>query len=243
MSVFNPADRAALVEIHHDFEFVDDGSNGLHFISVGCVIAGPKKSTLFYAINSDFFTSDVFTDMVNNDNEDSDNNTWMFEHVFKHIICRIGTRKVDLTTARLAIASGKKFSIHAEDQQPVSKPTPTVIVGTTEQIKDALLKAVSSVAPKGDYEVQPWGYYIAHDHVLLANIFGGMRKMPENWRYYSLDVRQLSDVLGQDHDDFNPNTPHHPLYDAVAQYKTAKKLTKLVASTEASKLGTLVKGA
>lgn len=243
MSVFRPADKASIVELHHDFEFVDAGLDGLHFISVGCVAAGPKKSALFYAINRDFFATDLFRDMIRDENNDSENNTWMFNHVFKHIKCRVGKKLTDLTTARLAIAEGAKFSIVAEDQAPVSKPKPTVIVGSVEEIKEALLKVVASVSPKGiETTVQPWGYYTAHDHVLLANIFGGMRHMPDNWRYYSIDVRQLTDILGQDHDDFNPNTPHHPLYDAVAQFKTARKMADLVESLPLQKLGALVKG-
>jgi hypothetical protein len=243
MSVFNPTDKASTVELHHDFEFVDAGLDGLHFISVGCVAAGPSKSALFYGINKDFFGTELFHDMTRDENSDSENNTWMFDHVFKHIKCRVGKKLTDLATARLAIAEGAKFSIIAEDQAPVSKPKPTVVVGTVSEIKEALLKVVAGVSPKGvEITVQPWGYYTAHDHVLLANIFGGMRHMPDNWRYYSIDVRQLTDILGQDHDDFNPNTPHHPLYDAVAQFKTARKMADLVSSVSSAKLGALVKG-
>jgi len=247
MSIFklSQKDQASTIDIHHDFEFVDCGLNGLHVISIGAVIDGPKKRSLFYGINNDFFNSDVFLDMVNDEGKLSEksNNTWMFENVFKHIICRVGAKTVSISDARLAIAHGRKFSIHAEDQKPVSKPVPTVVVGTPDEIKEALLKVVSAASPAGETTVRPWGYYTAHDHVCLANLFGGMRNMPDNWCYFSLDIRQMSDIFGQDHDDFNPNTPHHPLYDAVAQYKTARKLAVFVANADPKTLGNLVKGA
>lgn len=58
-----------------------------------------------------------------------------------------------------------------------------------------------------------WGYYSAYDHVVLAQLFGAMINFPEGWPFYTKDIKQFCDSLG------NPKLPeddgsHHALHDA-----------------------------
>lgn len=247
MSIFklDAATAKNRVNVHHDFEFVDDGLKGLFFISIGAVIEGPKAKKLFYGINESFFKSERFIAMCAENNKQND---WMFENVFSHIQANMLGRELQevmsLSEGRRFIAKrgAKSFEIRQRDQRTLSKPTPTIIVGTTEQIKNKLVETIESTIDSKSYEIQPWGYYTAHDHVLLSNLFGNMSNMPDNWIYYSYDIRQMTDIFGLDHDDWNPNTPHHPLYDAIAQYKMAKRIQDHIAKIDATELGKAVKG-
>ena len=59
-----------------------------------------------------------------------------------------------------------------------------------------------------------WGYYSAYDHVALCQLFGTMMDLPKGWPFYTRDIKQWCDALG------NPKLPeqgkdeHHALADA-----------------------------
>jgi hypothetical protein len=59
-----------------------------------------------------------------------------------------------------------------------------------------------------------WGYYSAYDHVALCQLFGTMMDLPKGWPFYTRDIKQWCDALG------NPRLPeqgkdeHHALADA-----------------------------
>lgn len=235
MRVFNLSDaqKRRTVDIHHDFEFVDEGPAGLHIISMGAVFEGYKRKKLLYAINRDFFSTPLFKRMCETNNEQ---NTWMFDNVFTHINVRVETRQgqVRLTAkgARKAVAAGKTVTVLAVDQKVQGRGNATVIVGTLAQIRAKVEATIASVtdAPEAKRHVRQWCYYSAHDVVCFDNLFGGMINVPESFAYHAIDLRLLTDVFGQKHDSFNPDAkyPHHPLFDALAQYETAKKLAVLV---------------
>lgn len=66
----------------------------------------------------------------------------------------------------------------------------------------------------GDDKPEWWGYYSAYDHVALCQLFGTMMDLPKGWPFYTRDLKQLCDSLG------NPRLPeqgkgeHYALADA-----------------------------
>lgn len=244
MGVFNvpKSVRLSMVDIHHDFEFVDEGNDGLHTISIGAVIEGDLGRKLFYGIYKGFFDSDVFKRMLKIDN---DQNKWMRKNVMKHIFVRLagGAKKpVTIDEAWDDLRNGAKFSIAANYQELSGRTDVDVYVGSITGIKTKLLAVVDAVTSADKPTVRQWCYYSAHDTVCFNNLFGGMMGKPDGWCNYAIDLRLLTDVMGLKHDDYNPEAklPHHPLFDALGQYATAEKLRKFVAKSEASALGKLV---
>lgn len=59
-----------------------------------------------------------------------------------------------------------------------------------------------------------WGYYSAYDHVVLCQLYGPMIDLPKGFPFYTRDIKQWCDSLG------NPKLPtqdkgeHHALADA-----------------------------
>ncbi len=239
MGIFNlsKSDALRVVDVHHDFEFVDLGTDGLHIISYGAVLEGPGKSRMVYGINSDFFKTAVFRRMCE---EQSEQNTWMFENVFKHIKVMIRGKLTTVTDARKQFAENATLSFAIEpDDQPVPKSDVLdVVVGNIDKLRDALVAAVDKTTSAKDKIVRQWCYYAAHDTVCFNNLFGGMMHKPDGWDNFAIDIRLLSDVFGQDHDDFNPEAkyPHHPLFDAMAQCATANKLRTHVLKLSSQRL-------
>jgi hypothetical protein len=68
--------------------------------------------------------------------------------------------------------------------------------------------------PKKYGKPEFWGYYSAYDHVVLCQIFGTAMDRPKGWPFYTHDIKQWCDALG------NPQLPeqgkgeHHALADA-----------------------------
>jgi 3'-5' exoribonuclease Rv2179c-like domain len=77
------------------------------------------------------------------------------------------------------------------------------------QIRESLLALVGN-----DSKPEFWGYYSAYDHVALCQLFGTMMDLPKGWPFYTRDIKQWCDELG------NPRLPeqgkneHHALADA-----------------------------
>lgn len=77
------------------------------------------------------------------------------------------------------------------------------------QIRDSLLALVGD-----DRKPEFWGYFSAYDHVALCQLFGPMIALPKGWPFYTRDIKQWCDQLG------NPRLPeqgkgeHHALADA-----------------------------
>ena len=61
--------------------------------------------------------------------------------------------------------------------------------------------------------------------------------VPASFQQMCYDLRLLGEAFGYKHDDLNPNTPHHALSDAIAQYEMTQKLRSLVLWDYGDKLG------
>lgn len=69
------------------------------------------------------------------------------------------------------------------------------------------------IAFVGDDKPEFWAYYADYDHVVLCQLFGRMIDLPKNYPFYTRDIKQLCDSLG------NPKLPtqeneHNALDDA-----------------------------
>lgn len=77
-----------------------------------------------------------------------------------------------------------------------------------EQIKWDIVKFI------GEDKPEFWAYYADYDHVALCQLFGRMIDLPNTYPYYTKDIKQLCDSLG------NPKLPeqgegeHNALDDA-----------------------------
>lgn len=65
----------------------------------------------------------------------------------------------------------------------------------------------------GEDKPELWAYYADYDHVVLCQLFGRMIDLPSNFPFYTRDIKQLCDSLG------NPKLPvqeneHNALDDA-----------------------------
>jgi hypothetical protein len=79
-----------------------------------------------------------------------------------------------------------------------------------------------------------WAYYGAYDHVALCQLFGRMVDLPKDWPYYTRDLKQLCDSLGNPqlptrHDPLKPE--HHALWDALWTWEAWRFLEKIRAET------------
>jgi hypothetical protein len=245
MGIFNiaKADEEKFVDIHHDFEFVDAGAAGLPTVSIGAVICSGSKLSYLYGIDSTFFETTMFLDLCRTKNKQND---WLFENMFVHIRVRLDKelKSISLNDARGRITKNTVVRLVAADQRTKEMDAlgVQIVVGTQAAIRRKLVQMVSASTTFKKPEVRQWCYYSAHDTVCFNNLFGGMLHKPDNYSNYAIDIRVLSDVFGQKHDDFNPAAkhPHHPLFDALAQYETALKLQELVLKKNSVNLGRLV---
>lgn len=59
-----------------------------------------------------------------------------------------------------------------------------------------------------------WGNCAAYDHVLLCQLFGDMEGLPPGWPYFTHDLAQLAEQLGNPPLPQMALRPHHALDDA-----------------------------
>lgn len=61
-----------------------------------------------------------------------------------------------------------------------------------------------------------WAWFSAYDHVCLAQLFGKMIDLPDNFPYLTYDIKQEMDMLKLTHDDMpkQPQGKHNALEDA-----------------------------
>lgn len=59
-----------------------------------------------------------------------------------------------------------------------------------------------------------WGDCAAYDHVLFAQLFGDMTGWPHGWPYFTHELAQLRESVGNPELPKNEGRPHHALDDA-----------------------------
>ncbi len=83
----------------------------------------------------------------------------------------------------------------------------TFLWKSRKQIKEDIIAFI------GEDKPELWAYYADYDHVVLCQLFGRMIDLPKNFPFYTLDIKQLCNSLG------NPKLPeqeneHNALDDA-----------------------------
>lgn len=91
---------------------------------------------------------------------------------------------------------------------------PEVVWGTRSEIAHDVQYFITA---KG-HDNQLWGYYSAYDHVVLAQLFGRMVDMPVGIPWFTMDIRQLKEMLKNEGWEYDfpkqTSTEHHALSDA-----------------------------
>lgn len=90
-----------------------------------------------------------------------------------------------------------------------------------KQIKEDIIAFI------GEDKPELWAYYADYDHVVLCQLFGRMIDLPKNFPFYTRDIKQLCDSLG------NPKLPdqeneHNALDDAKWNMEAYEFLTSLM---------------
>lgn len=76
----------------------------------------------------------------------------------------------------------------------------------------SLLKGWVSV---GDDDPEFWAWYADYDWVVLCQLYGTMRDLPDGWPMFCLDIRQLAHHFGDPPLSEQPeSSAHHALVDA-----------------------------
>lgn len=79
---------------------------------------------------------------------------------------------------------------------------------TKKEIKEDIIAFI------GDDKPELWAYYADYDHVVFCQLFGRMIDLPNGYPFYTLDIKQLCNSIG------NPSLPvqdegeHNALADA-----------------------------
>jgi len=248
MGIFNikSEDAEKFVDVHHDFEFVDAGAAGLTTVSIGAVITSNGKLSYLYGIDATFFETELFRSLCRTRSKQND---WLFENMFVHILVRLDKelKAISLKEARGRIGNDTVVRVIAADQRTkeLDDLGVQIVIGNQTAIKRKLVQMVAAATTFKAPQVRQWCYYSAHDTVCFNNLFGGMMHKPDNYDNYAIDLRLLSDVLGQKHDDYNPEAkyPHHPLFDALGQYETAMRLQRYALKHTDMTIGRMVKSA
>lgn len=102
-------------------------------------------------------------------------------------------------------------------------------VGTRKQVLAETVKLfITDYATEFDNEL--WGYYSAYDHVVLAQLFGRMVDMPRGIPWFTMDIRQLQEMLKNEGWDYSfpeqEGTEHHALNDAKWTKKAYEDIMK-----------------
>lgn len=61
---------------------------------------------------------------------------------------------------------------------------------------------------------ETWGYYSDYDHVAISQLYGTMMGLPEHFPKYTMDLKQLSRMVGSPKHPEQETGVHHALHDA-----------------------------
>lgn len=156
----------------YDTEFLENGRT-IELISIGIIAEDGRE---YYAINSDMPVDDIRKD------------DWLLENVWKHLPL-IGYK----TTLR-SIGGGKTA---------VRTSHPGILDRTNTLVKPkwVIANEVREFLLKEDtQETELWADYAAYDHVVLAQLFGRMIRLPKGIPMYTNDLQTLLGITGAHHE-------------------------------------------
>lgn len=238
------------LDMHFDCEFVD-GPDGFSFISIGAVLVSNRKTSTFYGIDTDFFSSSVFRKIVHANNTQ---NSWMMDNVFRHITGTLeydneaheeGSVKElrDLMQKNLKYqfrpGLDQKYVVMNGDKEGDLEEPDIVVVGKSKNIASELMHAARmNINGKDNLQtIRLFCYYGAYDQYALCRLWGGMMDAPEIINHMNYDIRSIGDAFGYSHDEFNDTTPHHALSDAMVQYGMMRRMRNRIVKEHGTRLG------
>jgi hypothetical protein len=81
-----------------------------------------------------------------------------------------------------------------------------------------------------------WAYFGAYDHVALCQLYGPMIDLPKGWPFYTRDLKQWADALGNPRLPLQEKDEHHALADARQNKKSWEFLFDYERQLEAKKI-------
>lgn len=124
-------------------------------------------------------------------------------------------RTIDLISIGLVAEDGREYYAENEDADH-SRACPWVRANVLPHLTGPLRSRRQIAADLTEFcgrDPEFWAWFASYDWVVLAQIYGRMMDLPEQWPMYCLDVRQLMHSLG-DPRIIDPKKTHHALDDA-----------------------------
>lgn len=129
------------------------------------------------------------------DFEAIETNKWLMENVVSHLPGEVRwTRK----------GSSETWTFHRDKTHVTYRPLWLI----ANEIREFIIEQDRD-------QVELWADYCAYDHVLLAQLFGPMVKLPSNIPMFTNDLQQLIRVKGIELPKPNRTDEHHALSDAL----------------------------
>lgn len=169
----------------YDTEFVEDGRT-IDLISIGIVAEDGRE---YYAVNDAVgYGGKLHKDICRH--------KWLCENVIPHLPLA-GSGRVNRHD------SGYEWYFSLDTSSVLVKPTRVI----ANEVRDFLI---------GRNElVELWGYYCAYDHIVLAQLFGSMMRMPKGIPMWTNDVQQIVAETGLEASlPAQKGTAHNALDDA-----------------------------
>jgi hypothetical protein len=159
------------VRYWYDTEFLEDGRT-IDLISIGIVAEDGRE---YYAANSDM-PDDRIRQHV-----------WLRDNVWPHLPLRGHKEGLRTVNGRVEVHLAELGQLDTSDT--AVKPRWVI----ANEVRDFLLTA----GPAGP-EVQPelWAWYCAYDHVVLAQLWGPMIRLPKGIPMWTNDLRSLAFLRG-----------------------------------------------
>lgn len=155
----------------YDTEFLEDGKT-IELISIGIVCEDGRE---YYAVNSDADWKRIRED------------DWLMDNVVRHLPTH-ATGQVEKRTY-----FGSRGYSWGGILMSDSRVKPKWVIAN--EVRDFMLKGADLSGPS-IYLPELWAYYAAYDHVVLAQLWGKMIRLPKGMPMYTHDLKQEIDRLG-----------------------------------------------
>lgn len=145
-------------------------------------------------------------------------------------------KTIDLVSIGIVAEDGRTYyAISTEfDSTKADKWVMDNVIKKLETAKQELWKSRHQIKEDiiafiGEGKPELWAYYADYDHVVLCQLFGRMIDLPKNYPFYTLDIKQLCNSLG------NPSLPvqeneHNALDDAKWNKEAYEFLNRITLS-------------